>query len=81
MVAENIHALPHGWSMEILMEGGSKTNFLRQSKAKLKWPKTWGRVQARKLPKQGPWIFLRRMQLYSSAVCSTPQKSKLHTDS
>ena len=34
MVAENIHALHHGRSLEILKEGGSE--------AKLELPKTWG---------------------------------------
>lgn len=34
MVAENIHALHHGRSLEILKEGGSET--------KLELPKTWG---------------------------------------
>ena len=34
MVAENIHALHRGLSLEILKEGGSK--------AKLELPKTWG---------------------------------------
>lgn len=34
MVAENIHALHHGLSLEILKEGGSE--------AKLELPKTWG---------------------------------------
>lgn len=72
MVAENIHALHHGLSLEILKEGGSE--------AKLELPKTWGErgggFQVRKLPIQRVWIhvFPRRMQLYSSAVCSMYKK-------
>lgn len=72
MVAENIHAFHHGRSLEILKEGGSE--------AKLELPTTWGEkgggFQARKLSIQRAWIhiFPRRMQLYSSAVCSMCKK-------
>lgn len=72
MVAEKYPCLTPGRSLEILKEGGSE--------AKLELPNTIGGgkggIQARKLPIQRTWIhvFPRRMQLYSSAVCSTYKK-------
>ena len=69
MVAENIHALHHGLSLKILKEGaGLKLNLNCQRHG----GERGGGFQARKLPIQRAWkhVFPRRMQLYSSAVCS-----------